>query len=126
MESEIEDNEESGEHEEATPLCLNCLKPVDPLHHYCPHCGRTTGQLTPYIPFVNIPWETQIWGQMWRQMWSRDISIAGRIFRLFMIVWWVPIMLLGLLPRLWTRIKTKIKPVSEQDFSDNNIHDKEG
>lgn len=47
-------------------------------------------------------WRTErIWGQMWRQMWSRDVSVAGRLFRLFMIIWNVPIMLLGLIPALW-------------------------
>ena len=38
-----------------------------------------------------------VWGQVWRQIWSGDISIAGRLFRLLMIVWNVPIMLLGLI-----------------------------
>jgi hypothetical protein len=97
---DTEYDENSGDPQE-TPLCLRCLRPVDPRAYYCPHCGEATGQLTPYIPFVNIPWEVRIWGQAWRQMWSRDVSIPGRLFRLLMIVWNVPIMLLGLIPRLW-------------------------
>lgn len=126
MESEIEENEEPIEQEEATPLCLNCLKPVDPLYHYCPHCGRTTGQLTPYIPFVNIPWQTQIWGQMWRQIWSRDVSFVGRIFRLFMIVWQVPYMLVGIIPLIWQNVKTDASPESELDYDNDDINGKEG
>lgn len=82
---------------DGTPVCIRCFQPVDPLAHYCPHCGQATGQLTPYIPFVSIPWEISIWGQIWRQIWSRDVSFAGRVFRLFMVAWNVPVMLIGLL-----------------------------
>lgn len=96
MESDKTENEEPKDAGEGTPVCIRCFRPVDPLSHYCPHCGQATGQLTPYIPFVNIPWETCIWGQIWRQIWSRDVSLPGRAFRLFMIVWNVPVMLIGL------------------------------
>lgn len=89
-----------------TPVCLRCLRPVDPLAYYCPHCGEATGQLTPILPFVNIPWWTRIWGRMWRQMWSREVSLPGRLLRLFLILWYVPILLIGLLFRPW-RNKTE-------------------
>jgi hypothetical protein len=91
---EVEEPKDSGD---GTPVCLRCFRQVDPLAHYCPHCGEATGQLTQYIPYVSIPWETRVWGQMWRQIWSRDVSLLGRLFRLFMIVWNVPFMLIGLL-----------------------------
>ncbi|MBN1507047.1 MAG: hypothetical protein JW955_09385 [Sedimentisphaerales bacterium] len=93
-----------------TPLCLRCLRPVDPHAYYCPNCGEATGQLTPYIPFVNIPWQVDIWGQMWRQVWSPRVSIPGRIFRLLMIVWNVPILLVGLIPALWRRPQEQQNP----------------
>lgn len=89
---EMEGTEDEGP---PTPLCLMCLKPVDPLAHYCPHCGNTTGQLTPYLPFESIPWETGIWGQMWRQVESPRVSVPGRLLRLFMIVWGAPALLVG-------------------------------
>jgi hypothetical protein len=92
--TKFEEPEGSGD---GTPVCLRCFRPIDPLAHYCPHCGEATGQLTHYIPFVNIPWQARVWGQVWRQIWSPDISLAGRAFRLFMVVWNVPIMLIGLL-----------------------------
>ena len=85
-----------GEGDE-TPVCINCFNPVDPLAHYCPNCGEATGQFTQYIPFVNIRWQVRVWGKIWRQVFSRDVSIAGRIFRMLMIIWKVPIMLVGLL-----------------------------
>ncbi|MHC4120072.1 MAG: hypothetical protein ACYSWO_21470 [Planctomycetota bacterium] len=100
-----QEHSESDVGEEEVPVCLRCIKPVDPANHYCPHCGEATGQLTHYIPFVNIPWQARIWGQMWRQIWSREVSVAGRLFRLFMIVWNVPIMLVGLIPVLWGIVK---------------------
>ncbi len=81
------------------PVCIHCFQPVDPLAHYCPNCGAATGQLTHYLPFINIRWQASVWGQAWRQIWFRDVSIPGRLFRLFMIVWNVPIMLIGVLFR---------------------------
>jgi len=72
------------------PVCLSCLAPVDRLDYY------SCNQLTAYMPFVNIRWATTIWGRAWRQAWCRDVSIKGRVFRLFMIVWQVPILLVGL------------------------------
>ncbi len=82
---------------EGTPVCIKCFQPVDPFVHYCPNCGAATGKFTHYLPFINIRWQASVWGQAWRQVWSRDVSIQGRLFRLIMIVWNVPIMLLGLL-----------------------------
>ena len=66
--------EEPDKSGDGTPVCIRCFQPVDPLVHYCSHCGEATGRFTHYIPFVNIPWQTRIWGQVWRQIWSRDVS----------------------------------------------------
>ncbi len=84
---------------EGTPVCSRCFRPVDPLAHYCPNCGAATGQLTHYLPVESIRWQASVWGQAWRQIRYRDVSVAGRLFRLLMIVWNVPIMLIGLLFR---------------------------
>ncbi len=105
MKSANGERSEPGGTEKEVPVCLRCLEPADPANHYCPHCGEATGQFTHYIPFVNIPWQTRIWGQVWRQMWSGEGSVPGRLFRLFMIVWNVPIMLVGLIPELWGILK---------------------
>ena len=93
---ERRDPDEGGD---GTPVCIGCFKPLDPLAHYCPNCGAATGQFTHYLPFINIRWQASVWGQAWRQMWCRDVSIAGRVFRFVMIVWNVPVMLIGLLFR---------------------------
>lgn len=84
---------------EEVPVCLNCFEPVEPTHHYCPHCGRTTGQLTPYIPFLNIAWQAEVWGKMWRQIGSREVSLLGKLVRIFMVIWFMPVLLIGLLFR---------------------------
>ena len=106
------EHEEPDKSGDGTPVCLRCFQPVNPLAHYCPHCGEATGRFTHYIPFVNIPWQTRIWGQVWRQIWSRDVSLGGRAFRLFMVVWNVPVMLIGLL------FKFRQEPEQEQHQND--------
>lgn len=63
MESEhIEDIDIVEEEGAATPICIRCMKPVDPLGYYCPHCGEACGQLTQYLPFVNLRWQANVWG----------------------------------------------------------------
>jgi hypothetical protein len=100
-----------------TPLCLRCMRPVDPLTYYCPHCGEATGQLTPYIPFVNIAWQTRIWGQMWRQVWSADTSIPGRLLRLFLVICYAPVLLIGLIFRPWHKTEHTDCDTAEDDGS---------
>lgn len=121
MEIDKTENEEPKDAGEGTPVCMRCFRPVDPLAHYCPHCGEATGQLTPYIPFVSIPWETRIWGQIWRQIWSRDVSLPGRVFRLFMVVWNVPVMLIGLFFKSGQKSeKNQRQPEAESDEGESS------
>jgi hypothetical protein len=119
MNAENANTQEQRDQQEETPLCLRCMRPVDPSTYYCPHCGEATGQLTPYIPFVNIAWKTRIWGQMWRQAWSRDVSIPGRLFRLFLVVCYAPILLIGLIFRPWRETEQIEHPhATDEDRSD--------
>ena len=116
MESDIEGQDEfdmvdkSSEQEKEIPLCLKCARPVDPLSHYCPHCGEATGQLTPYIPFVNLRMQINFYAQMWHQVWSGKVSFLGCSFRLLMIILFVPVMLLALIPMLWEKLKSRKRP----------------
>jgi hypothetical protein len=112
-----EQNNIPKEEDVESPVCIRCFQPVDPLAHYCPNCGAATGQLTHYLPFVNIRWQASVWGQAWRQIGYREVSIPGRLFRLLMIVWNVPIMLIGLLFR--SRDKAKDDP-DEDDSADRS------
>ena len=95
---------DGGEQREV-PLCLQCAEPVDPLDKICPHCGEAVGQLTPYLPWESIRWEAGIWGRMWRQLWRRDVSRPGRALRAALIVCFAPILLLGLIPLAWRRLR---------------------
>ncbi len=107
--SDFEPDFEQNEQVKDVPLCLRCAKPVDPLSHYCPHCGEATGQLTPYIPFVNLRLQIGFYGQLWRQLWFGDISFLGRVFRLIMIVVLIPILLLAMPLVLWDLFKNKTR-----------------
>jgi hypothetical protein len=112
----MEQKDISEKEGDGTPVCIKCFKPVDPLAHYCPNCGGATGQFTHYLPFVNIRWQASVWGQAWRQIWYREVSIPGRIFRFIMIVWNVPIMLIGLLFR--SKEETEKEQCEDGDFDD--------
>ena len=114
IEHEGPDNSGDG-----TPVCIRCFQPVDPLAHYCSHCGEATGRFTHYLPFESIPWWTHVWGQVWRQIWSGDVSLPGRAFRLFMVAWNVPVMLIGLL------FKSRQEPEQEQRQNDAGTDQKE-
>jgi len=125
-------NAETTEHEqkpgdgEETPVCLRCLRPVDPRDYYCPYCGEATGRFTTYLPVVNIPWQTRIWGQAWRQVWSGEVSIPGRVFRLLMILWQAPILLIVGLPlTLWHWGEKPEHPPAAQpdDEEDDSVSD---
>lgn len=91
--------------DQAVPLCLGCMQPVDPYTYYCPNCGEAVNGLTQYIPFVNIRWQVGLYGKLARQLWSKDVSLAGKVFRVFIIIVCMPLLLLLLLPFMWSKIK---------------------
>ena len=101
MNKENTERDENSEHIEETPVCLRCCRPVDPLAHYCSHCGEASGKFTTYLPYECIPWEARIFGQMWNQVWSRDVPVPGRLFRFLFLVWFCPFILIALVPKLW-------------------------
>ena len=79
----------------ALPLCAKCFKPCDPLQYYCDKCGSNNAinPLTPYIGFVNIRFNYDIFLTMWRKVWGDDeTSIIVRLLYLIFIVAYVPIM----------------------------------
>jgi hypothetical protein len=56
-------------------VCVTCLEPVvSPRQHYCPKCGGITGELTGYIPFVNIQFECSIFDTLWKRLLSEGSS----------------------------------------------------
>jgi predicted amidophosphoribosyltransferase len=108
--SEVNDNtrERSGS-EDAVPVCLGCLRPVSPLQHYCAHCGSCVGQLTPYLPFEQIPYYAGFFGRLWKRVWLEQGTRAWRRVGYFVLMAVLePVMLLALVPlafrwRRWYR-----------------------
>jgi hypothetical protein len=80
--------------EEATPLCPRCLRPIDPLQHYC-DCGQPVGQFTPYIPFVNIRFNYGVFGASWRRLWASGTALPPRLGHFLLIALLAPVMFIG-------------------------------
>jgi len=75
------------------PVCLKCLHPFSQGTHYCEKCGDAVGQLTPYIPFVNIRFNYSVFGNMWKRIWrggeTRWYVIVFYWFMIFLFVPWL-------------------------------------
>jgi hypothetical protein len=106
-----------------TPICLDCMMPVEPSDYYCSNCGEACNKLTQYIPFVNIQWMVNFWVKMWEQLWSREVSVVGRIFRLFMIIWFFPLAMLVLPFRKRNKTENASATDDEQQAADNEGDD---
>ena len=88
---------------DARPVCLKCLEPCHPLQYYCDKCdsNNAINPLTPYIGFVNIRFNYDIFLTMWRRIFhDRDTSVAARLFYLCMLTMFVPMILVMGLPLL--------------------------
>ena len=71
----------------ATPVCLGCLTPFDRLQHYCGHCGTVVGQFTPYIPYLNSPFNYSLYDRMWTRLWyPQGESVARRKVYVIMLI----------------------------------------
>lgn len=98
-EEEVGVFDDDGDGGEDTPVCLGCMRPIDPQEYYCPHCGEASGQLLQCLPYLDNRWHANMWGKAIRQTKSRDVSMLGRVVRGIMIALKVPILLIGLLFR---------------------------
>jgi hypothetical protein len=107
--SDAENTEAGKIAPDATPLCLNCLKPVDPKQYYCPHCGsnEAINPLATYMPLVRIRHNYDIFITLWRKLWRRRTGSTAVIFFTFLITMFAPAMLLGLPVMLWFIIRDK-------------------
>ena len=84
---------------DAVPVCWGCLTPVDPLQYYCHKCGTATGQLTPTLPYIYIPFMVSLIDRMWTRIWFPRWESGGRRFGYFLIMlvlalfngyYWIP------------------------------------
>ena len=102
---DVDDNRDMID-EGSQPLCVQCLTPVEPLQHYCSTCGGTVGIYTRCIPFVNIPFQVEFYGNIWKKFWRDDISVLYRIGLLpIVIVCWGPLFLVGMPFEIWRKYK---------------------
>lgn len=79
--------------DDAWPVCPKCLTPCPPLQYYCPYCNsnEAINPLTPYIAFLNIRFNYDIFCTMWRKIWyDEHTMMISRIFYLLMITLFVP------------------------------------
>jgi len=87
--------------DDASPLCLKCLKPCHPLQYYCPNCDSNDAinPLTPYIGFVNIRFNYGIFLTMWCKTWyEKDTPMITRVSYLFLVLWCAPMFFVVGLP----------------------------
>jgi len=73
--------------DDALPLCAKCLKPCTPLQYYCDKCGSydAINPLTPYIGFVNVPFNYGIYCTMLRKVfYDKKTRIVIKMFYLFL------------------------------------------
>ncbi|MBA7657383.1 hypothetical protein ES703_65320 [subsurface metagenome] len=94
----------------ATPLCMKCFKPCNPLQYYCDNCSSNDviNPVASYMPFVRIRFECGFFGNMWRCVWyERDRAVLLRLFCLIYIclsvpvlsLFGIPLLLIGISPR---------------------------
>ena len=68
--------------DDGVPCCTGCGRPYVRGQYYCDHCGTAVGNLTPYIPYVNIPFNYGPFRDMWKgligtvgmPLWKRAVS----------------------------------------------------
>ncbi len=78
--------------DDALPLCAKCLKPCNPLQYYCDNCDSydAINPLTPYISFVNIPFNYSIYCTMlYKVFYSKETRIVTKLFYLFITTFMV-------------------------------------
>jgi hypothetical protein len=100
---EVKDLDDDFVPEGAWPVCPRCFTPCPPLQYYCPHCGSNDAinPLTPYIAFLNIRFNYDIFCTMWRKIWYDEHTlIVSRTFYLLMITMFVPVFIVVGLPLL--------------------------
>ena len=99
-----EDNYESA-HQilNETPICPYCLKPCSPFNYYCSNCDSddVINPLASYMSFVNLRFNYGIFKTLWNKIWyDKDSFLIVRIFYLYLVLSFTPIMIIFGLPML--------------------------
>lgn len=93
---ELQDNTSVSGEEDAAPLCVRCLQPISGNPYYCPHCGHVANTLTPYLPYIEIPFYTRFIADSARLVKTPGASPLYRAFALLAIL----VLIVPLLPFL--------------------------
>lgn len=95
VKNSIEGQETDEDEDEGTPVCIKCLRPVDsPSQHYCPTCGNVTGAYTPYIPFLNIPFNCSIYATLWSRIKSDQTKGHVKLLNVLFVLLTSPLMII--------------------------------
>lgn len=100
----------SGDGQAEVPLCVRCLRPLPENIYYCPHCGHVANTLTPYLPFINIPFYTRFYGDCLKSLKSPASSKGNKtiLFVVFVatLVGFAPLLPILLLVKLFQLVFT--------------------
>lgn len=97
-----------AQRDETIPVCPHCFTPFGETQYYCAHCGESVGQLTGYIPFVNIRFATNFYGRLWRRAWfGKGAGLGTRILCLLVVSLAAPLMFVGLPFVLWDYMRKR-------------------
>jgi hypothetical protein len=80
---------------EGTPCCTGCGRPYVKGQYYCQHCGTAVGNITPYVPYVNIPFNFGPFVDVWKVIkGEREVSVGKYVGHLLLAAAMFPLILL--------------------------------
>lgn len=97
-EDKVSNRESPADEEREIPLCVRCLHPIPEGVYYCPHCGHVANTLTPYLPFINIPFYADFWADSIKTSINNATSTRKKVFLVliffFLFIGFAPLLVL--------------------------------
>jgi hypothetical protein len=77
---------------DATPLCQNCLQPVNPHDYFCPHCNSNdaVNPMATYLPLLDLRFMYGTVGKLWHQILYGRMSLGRRLLLATVMVITIP------------------------------------
>jgi len=101
MEEELTHDGANDSDEDETQVCARCMRLVSASTYYCPHCGNAVNTLTPYLPFVNIPFYANFCGALWRATTEPDTTASRQAVSFLVLLICTPLVFLVLLAKVF-------------------------
>lgn len=94
---DAENAEAGAAPEEGVPCCTGCARPYVRGQYYCTHCGTGVGNITPYVPYVNIRFNYGPFAGIWQGLKGDGEIGYGRwiVYVVIVLLVW-PIVLIAL------------------------------